>query len=30
MIRHIVFWKLKDKTEDGTLLENAAAIKAGL
>ena len=30
MIRHIVFWKLKDKTEDGILLENAAAIKAGL
>ena len=30
MIRHIVMWKLKDKTEDGTKAENAAAIKAGL
>ncbi|HIT07464.1 MAG TPA: Dabb family protein [Candidatus Merdivicinus faecavium] len=30
MIRHIVMWKLKDKTEDGAKAENAAAIKAGL
>ena len=30
MIRHIVFWKLKDQTEDGSRAENAAAIKAGL
>ncbi len=30
MIRHIVLWKLKDQTEDGTKAENAAAIKAGL
>ncbi|MGI5894405.1 MAG: Dabb family protein [Candidatus Merdivicinus sp.] len=30
MIRHIVMWKLKDKTEDGTKAENAAAIKEGL
>ena len=29
MIRHIVMWKLKDKTEDGAKAENAAAIKAG-
>lgn len=30
MIRHIVMWKLKETTEDGTKAENAAAIKAGL
>ncbi len=30
MIRHIVMWKLKDQTEDGTKEENIAAIKAGL
>ncbi len=30
MIRHIVFWKLKEQTEDGTREQNAAAIKAGL
>lgn len=30
MIRHIVMWKLKDQTGDGTKAENAAAIKAGL
>lgn len=30
MIRHIVLWKLKEQTEDGTREQNAAAIKAGL
>ena len=30
MIQHIVMWKLKDRTEDGTKAENAAAIQAGL
>lgn len=30
MIRHIVFWNLKEQTEDGSKTENAAAIKAGL
>ena len=30
MVRHIVMWKLKDQTEDGSKAENAAAIKAGL
>lgn len=30
MIRHIVFWNLKDQTEDGCKSENATAIKAGL
>ncbi|MBE6938005.1 MAG: Dabb family protein [Ruminococcaceae bacterium] len=30
MIRHIVFWKLKDEAEGGTKAENIAKIKAML
>ena len=30
MVRHIVFWKLKDEAAGGTKSENAARIKAGL
>ncbi|MDC7228134.1 MAG: Dabb family protein [Spirochaetales bacterium] len=30
MIKHIVMWKLKEQTEDGTMAENAATIKEKL
>ncbi|MBR4940458.1 MAG: Dabb family protein [Clostridia bacterium] len=30
MIKHIVFWKLKDEAEGGTKAENIATIKARL